>query len=53
MKAGAKLCWLWHLTSPYIFSIITKDQADSSWEPGNEGWVLARKLSALTLETLQ
>jgi beta-lactamase class A len=33
--------------SPYIFSIITKGQADSSWGPSNEGWVLARKLSAL------
>jgi beta-lactamase class A len=32
---------------PYIFSIITKDQADTSWAPGNEGWVLARKLSRL------
>jgi len=34
-------------SSPYIFSIITKNQADQSWEPGNEGWVLSRKLSAL------
>ena len=34
-------------SSPYIFSITTKDQADQSWEPGNEGWVLSRKLSAL------
>ncbi len=33
--------------NPYIFSIITKNQADSSWNPENEGWVLARKLSRL------
>jgi beta-lactamase class A len=32
---------------PYIFSIITKDQADQSWEQSNEGWVLARTISAL------
>lgn len=32
---------------PYVFSIITKDQADQSWEQSNEGWVLARKVSAL------
>ena len=34
-------------SSPYIFSITTKDQVDHSWDPSNEGWVLARKLSAL------
>lgn len=32
---------------PYIFSIITKDQADQSWEQSNEGWVLARNVSAI------
>jgi beta-lactamase class A len=32
---------------PYIFSIQTKNLADSSWAPDNEGWVLARKLSRL------
>lgn len=32
---------------PYIFSVITKNQEDESWEPGNEGFVLARKLSRL------
>jgi beta-lactamase class A len=32
---------------PYIFSIITKDQADQSWQQSNEGWVLARTISAL------
>ncbi len=33
--------------NPYIFSIITKNQRDVSWQRENEGWVLARKLSAL------
>lgn len=32
---------------PYIFSIITKDQTDQSWEQSNEGWVLARTISAI------
>jgi beta-lactamase class A len=32
---------------PYIFSIQTKNQADSTWNPENEGWVLARRLSNL------
>lgn len=34
-------------SGPYIFSIITKNQQDERWDPDNEGWVLARKLSAL------
>lgn len=34
-------------SSPYIFSIITKQQADTSWGNDNEGWTLAVKLSAL------
>jgi beta-lactamase class A len=32
---------------PFIFSIITKNQKDQSWELNNEGWVLARKLAKL------
>jgi beta-lactamase class A len=32
---------------PYIFSVITKNQQDKSWEFNNEGWVLTRRLSAL------
>lgn len=32
---------------PYIFSIMTKNQADQSWNEDNEGWELARRLSAL------
>ena len=31
----------------YVFSIFTKNNADKSWEYGNEAWVLIRKLSAL------
>lgn len=32
---------------PYIFSILTKNNKDQSWEYNNEAWVLTRKLSAL------
>ncbi|HEY4063844.1 MAG TPA: serine hydrolase [Puia sp.] len=32
---------------PYIFSVTTNNLKDTSWAPGNEGWVLARKLSRL------
>lgn len=31
----------------YVFSVITKDQADTTYESNNEGWVLIRKVSAL------
>jgi beta-lactamase class A len=33
--------------NPYLFSIFTKNNTDTSWEPTNEAWVLTRKLSAL------
>lgn len=36
--------------NPYIFSICTKNQQDVSWGDDNEGWVLAKKLSALLWE---
>jgi beta-lactamase class A len=32
---------------PYIFSIFTKSNTDTSWDYNNEAWVLTRKLSAL------
>jgi beta-lactamase class A len=32
---------------PFVFSIITKNQKDQSWELNNEGWVIARKLAKL------
>lgn len=32
---------------PFIFSIFTKNNSDSSWEYSNEAWVLTRKLSSL------
>ena len=31
----------------YVFSIITKNQADESWQTSNEGWELIRRLSSL------
>lgn len=36
--------------NPYIFSIFTKNNTDTSWEYNNEAWVLTRKLSALLWE---
>jgi len=33
--------------TPYIFSIFTKNNKDTSWQYNNEAWVLTRKLSAL------
>jgi beta-lactamase class A len=33
--------------NPYLFSIFTKNNVDTSWESGNEAWALTRKLSAL------
>ncbi len=32
---------------PYVFSVQTKNLGDKSWNPGNEAWVLTRKISAL------
>ncbi len=34
----------------YIFSVYTKNNADQSWEPNNEAWVLTRQLSKLLWE---
>lgn len=31
----------------YVFCLITRNQADESWTPGNEGYVLLRRVSAL------
>lgn len=33
--------------NPYVFSVMTKDLADTSWTWNNEAWVMERKLSAL------
>jgi beta-lactamase class A len=37
----------------YVFCIITKDQADTTWEAANEGWVLIRQASALLWRHLE
>ncbi len=31
----------------YVFCVITRNQADTTWEQDNEGWVLIRNLSGL------
>ena len=31
----------------YVFCVCTKDNTDTSWEPGNEAWVMTRKISRL------
>jgi beta-lactamase class A len=31
----------------YVFCVITKHQRDESWQQGNEGYVLLRRVSAL------
>jgi beta-lactamase class A len=36
-----------HPANPYIFCIMTANNADKSWEPDNEAWVLTRKISKL------
>lgn len=33
--------------TPYIFSIFTKNNQDTSWEENNEAWILTRKISDL------
>jgi beta-lactamase class A len=33
--------------NPYIFSIFTKNNKDTSWGYNNEAWILTRKISAL------
>jgi beta-lactamase class A len=32
---------------PYVFTILTKNNKDKSWQANNEAWVLTRKLSKL------
>lgn len=32
---------------PYILSVFTKNNKDTSWESNNEAWVLTRKISAV------
>jgi beta-lactamase class A len=33
--------------TPYIFSVFTKNNKDTSWEPNNEAWIMTRKISEL------
>ncbi len=40
-------------SGPYVFCIITKDQADQRYEPDNAGYVLIRRLSHLFWTTFE
>ena len=35
---------------PYLFSIFTKNNTDTTWQKSNEAWVLTRKLSSMLFE---
>jgi beta-lactamase class A len=37
----------------YVFSVITREQADSSWTRDNQGWQLIRRVSALLWDTFE
>lgn len=37
----------------YVFSVITRNQRDTSYAPGNQGYVLLRKVSALLWKTFE
>jgi len=38
---------------PYLFCVIANHLQDTSWTPGNAGWVLARRLSRLLWQTYE
>lgn len=38
-------------TGDYVFAVITRNQADQSWTPSNQGYVLLRTVSALLWRT--
>ncbi|GAO42274.1 serine hydrolase [Flavihumibacter petaseus] len=35
---------------PYLFTVMTKNLSDTTWQSNNPGWILARKLSRLLWE---
>jgi beta-lactamase class A len=37
----------------YVFCAITKNLSDTTWAPGNQGWVFLRKVSALLWKTFE
>lgn len=40
-------------SGPYVFCIVTKEQADTSWEPDNEGYALIRAVSRLLWDAFE
>ncbi|MEP6711103.1 MAG: serine hydrolase [Ferruginibacter sp.] len=46
-KSRNEILYVNSKNNPYIFSIFTKNNKDTSWEATNEAWVLTKKISAL------
>jgi beta-lactamase class A len=46
-KSRSEVLYVNSKKNPYILSIFTKNNKDTSWDPTNEAWILFRKLSAL------
>jgi len=46
-KSRSEVLYVNSKKNPYILSIFTKNNKDTSWDPTNEAWVLFRKLSVL------
>ncbi|MEM0963876.1 MAG: serine hydrolase [Bacteroidota bacterium] len=40
-------------SGPYVFTVVTKDQADARWEPDNAGYELIRAYSRLFWDTFE
>jgi len=46
-KSRSEVMYVNSKKNPYILSIFTKNNKDTSWDATNEAWVLFRKLSAM------
>ena len=49
-ESRSEIMYVNSMNNPYILSVFTKNNKDTSWTKSNEAWVLTRKLSALLWE---